>query len=117
MLKAFHQAHCQDADHEAYGEMAWQDHRLIVAHRPEVAQVQTAARDQKLEALQADARQWFEKLDNQDAGRRYRDRQLSDADVTARLYKAVSDAHLEHILKVDLTAESKRSSWDVLPSH
>ena len=106
LLKAFHQTHCQDAEREAYGEMAWQDHRLIVAHRPEVAKAQTAARDQKIEALQADARQWFEKLDNQDAGRRYRGRKLSDAGVTARFYKAVTDAHLGHILKVDLTAET-----------
>lgn len=42
LLKAFHQAQCQDADSEAYGEMAWQGHRLIVAHRPEVAEAQTA---------------------------------------------------------------------------
>ncbi|WP_416140029.1 hypothetical protein ACM26W_06545 [Halomonas sp. HK25] len=83
LLKAFHQTHCQDADHEAYGELAWQGHRLIVAHRPDVANAHTAARDQKIEALQADARQWFEKLDNQDAGRRYRGRKLSDPGVTA----------------------------------
>ncbi|MDZ7853503.1 MAG: IS1634 family transposase [Halomonas sp.] len=106
LLKTFHQTHCQGADHEAYGEMAWQGHRLIVAHRPEAAKAQTAARDQKIEALQADARQWFEKLDNQDAGRRYRGRKLSDPGVTARFYKAVTDAHLGHILKVDLTAET-----------
>lgn len=66
---------------KAYGEMAWQDHRPIVAHRPEVAKAQTAARDQRIEALQADARQGFEKLDNKDAGRRYRGRKLSDAGV------------------------------------
>ncbi|KXO06845.1 IS1634 family transposase [Marinobacter excellens] len=39
-------------------------------------------------------------------GRRYRGRKLSDAGVTARFYKAVTDAHLGHILKVDLTAET-----------
>lgn len=65
-----------------------------------------AARDQKIEALQADARQWFEKLDNQDDRGRCRSRKLSDAGVTARFYKAVTDAHLGHILKVDLTAET-----------
>ena len=51
-------------------------------------------------------RQWFEKLDHQDAGHRYRGRKLSDAGMTARFYKAVTDAHLGHILKVDLTAET-----------
>lgn len=106
LLKAFHQRHCQDADCEAYGEMGWQGHRLIVAHRPEVAKFQTTARDQKVEALQAGARQWFEKLDNQNAGRRYHGRKLSGPGVTARFYKAVTDAHLGHILKVDLSAET-----------
>lgn len=50
LLKAFHQTHCQAIDSEAYGEMAWQNRRLIVAHWPEVAKAQTAARDQKIEA-------------------------------------------------------------------
>lgn len=52
------------------------------------------------------AQQWFKKLDNQDTGRRYRGRKLSDAGVTAKFYKAVTDAHPGHILKVDLTTET-----------
>ncbi|NIC05347.1 hypothetical protein HBJ55_07915 [Halomonas sp. DX6] len=68
--------------------------------------VQTAERDQKLEAQQADARQWFEKLVNQYAGRRYRGIKLSDAGVTDKLYKTVTDAHAGYILKVDLPAET-----------
>ena len=106
LLSDFHHRYCQKAEQEAYGELSWQGHRLIVAHRPEAAKVQSAARDKKIEDLQKDARDWFRKLDNQDAGRRYRGRKLSDAGVTARFYKAVSDAHLGHIIKVDLSAET-----------
>nr|WP_144063088.1 hypothetical protein [Halomonas anticariensis] len=61
--------------------MALQNHRLIVARRPEVAKVQRAARNQKVEALQADARQWLERLNHQDGERHYRGRKLSDAGV------------------------------------
>lgn len=106
LLGDFHRRQCQQAEHEVFGEVRWQDHRLIIAHRPEAARAQTQARDQTIEALEADARHWFGKLEGQDDGRRYRGRKLSDAGVTARFYKAVSEAHLGHILKVDLTAET-----------
>ncbi len=62
-------------------------------------------RIETIKALEADAARWAGKLDHQDAGKTYRGRKLSDAGVTARFYKAVTDAHLGHIIKVDLASK------------
>ena len=62
-------------------------------------------RDERIAALEADAAQWAEKLDAQEAGQTRPGKKLSDAGTTARFYKAVADAHLAHIIKVDLAAE------------
>ncbi|MBP8926621.1 MAG: IS1634 family transposase, partial [Pseudomonadales bacterium] len=78
---------------------------LIVAHRPEVAREQATARDERIAALEAEAARWAGKLDGQEEGKAFRGRKLSDAGTTARFYKAVSDAHLAHIIKVNLTAQ------------
>ena len=105
LLGAFHRTTCSQADQEVTGEFRWQDHRLIVAHRPDLAQEQGRRRDEQIAALNADAARWTGKLDAQDEGKRYRGRKLSDAGVTARFYKAVSDARLAHIIKVDLSSD------------
>jgi transposase len=112
LLAEFHERACRGAESEQYDEMVWQGHRLIVAHRPEVAAAQSQARDRKLGELEGDARSWFEKLDGQDEGRRYRGRKLSDGGAMARFYKAVSEARLGHILKVDLTADAFNYTLD-----
>lgn len=106
LLSGFHAGQCVGAEREVHGETIWQDRRLVVAHRPDVAAKQTAARDEKIAELQAEARAVFEKLDDQDAGKRRRGRKLSDGGATARFYRAVSEARLGHILKVDLTADT-----------
>ena len=107
LLGDFHQQHCQDNENEeSIGELTWQGHRLIVAHRPEVAQESSLRRDEKLAALTTDADGFFQKLDNQDAGRKYRGRKLSDGGVMARFHHAVSEARLAHIIKIDLTADT-----------
>jgi hypothetical protein len=90
---------------EVVGELAWQGFRLIVAHRPEVAREQGTARDERIAALEADAARWAGKLDGQEEGQAFRGKKLSDAGTTARFYKAVSDAHLANIIKVDLSAQ------------
>lgn len=105
LLADFHAKTCRTATVEAVGELEWQGFRLIVAHRPDLAVEQGAARDARIAALEADAAQWAGKLDGQDAGRRYRGKQLSDAGTTARFYKAVSDAHLANIIQVDLSSD------------
>lgn len=107
LLQGFHQKHCRgDEDVESIGEFTWQDHRLIVAHRPEVARELGERRDRKIAELTTEADRYFEKLDGQDAGRKYRGRKLSDGGVMARFYRDVSEAHLAHIIRMDLTAET-----------
>ena len=106
LLTQFHTQQCRSATAEVIGEDAWQGHRLIVAHRPDVAAELGAARDARLAELEADAARWAGKLGGQDAGERYRGRKLSDAGTTAKFYKAVTDAHLANILHVDLGAQA-----------
>jgi transposase len=105
LLAEFQTRHCAAARADVVGELAWQGHRLIVAHRPDMAEEQTRQRDERIAQLEADAERWAGKLVDQEAGQAYRGRKLSDAGVTARFYKAVGDAHLGHILKVDLSSQ------------
>ena len=72
---------------------------------PAAAAEQSRLRDERVAALETDAAKWANKLEGQDGGKRYRGRKLSDGGVTARFYKAVSDARLAHIVKVDLSSE------------
>jgi len=105
LLAPFHEKSCRLATAEVFGELNWQGFRLIVAHRPDRASEQSRVRDERIAALEADAAQWAEKLDAQEAGQTRPGKKLSDAGTTARFYKAVADAHLAHIIKVDLAAE------------
>lgn len=105
LLTEFHKQTCLTATDEVVGELVWQGFRLIVAHRPEVAREQGAARDERIALLEADAARWAGKLDGQETGQTYRGKKLSDAGTTARFYKAVSEAHLANIVKVDLSAQ------------
>ena len=79
--------------------------RLIVAHNPNTAAAQTAARAETIATLEQQATQWVGKLDEQDTGKRYRGRKLSDGGVRAKFYRAVCEAHLTRIIQVDLKSE------------
>ena len=105
LLGNFHRDDCRDATDEVVGEFEWQGYRLIVAHRPAMAEELTARRDERIKALQAEAERLADKLDEQDAGQRYRGRKLSDGGATARFYQAVCEAKLTSIIKVDLNAD------------
>ena len=105
LLAPFHEKTCRSATAEVFGELKWQGFRLIVAHRPDMASEQSRLRDERIAALEADAEHWVEKLDAQDAGQTHPGKKLSDAGTTARFYKAVADAHLAHIIKVNLSSE------------
>jgi len=105
LLADFHRRSCLAASEEVVGELEWQGFRLVVAHRPEVAVELGQLRDACIAELEADAARWAGKLDGQDGGASCRGRKLSDAGATARFYKAVSDAHLANIIKVDLSAD------------
>ena len=104
LLQDFHTQQCAAAADEITGELPWQGFRLVVAHHPEVAAERTAARDQQIATLEQQAKVWAGKLDGQDTGTRYRGRKLSDGGVMARFHRAVSEAKLSRILRVDLSS-------------
>jgi hypothetical protein len=86
--------------------------RLVVAHDPQAAQRRSQARREEMGELIALGEQWGGRLDAQDAGVRRRGRPLSDSGAKARLYHAVKDANLAHLIKVDLKSDLFRFSVD-----
>jgi len=96
----------QPADKPWVAQTTWQQRRLVIAHDPEVAARRTQARNTTMQELLTLGERWGGKLDAQDAGTRRRGRPLSDSGAKARFYHAVKDAHLAHLIKVDLQAEA-----------
>ena len=94
LLAKFHRDYCLDAADDVVGEFEWQGHRLIVAHRPELAAELGTRRDTRIQTLEGEAKRLADKLNDQDAGQRYRGRKLSDGGSTARFYPAVCEARL-----------------------
>ena len=91
-------------------ETKWQDKRLVVAHDPQVASRRAAARDKTIAELLAIGQQCSDKLDGQDESQRAgkkkgKGRPMSDSGTKARFYHAVKDAHMAHVIKVDLKAD------------
>ena len=105
LLSPFHAQHCAKAPEEVVGELAWRDLRLVVAHNPQVATEAHTLRRERIQALEAQAAAWVGKLDAQDAGVKARGQKLSDSGAKARLYHAVKDGRLAHIVRVDLKNE------------
>lgn len=105
VVAPLHAAQFAQAQGETLGETRWNDLRLIVAHNPDTAAAQTAARAEPIASLEQQATQWVGKLDEQDSGKRYRGRKLSDGGVRAKFYRAVCEAHLTRIIQVDLKSE------------
>jgi transposase len=95
----------QAADQTWCAETKWQGNRLVVAHDPVVATRRAHARDTTIAELVAMGQQCSDKLDGQDAGKRTKGRPMSDSGTKARFYHAVKDAHMAHVIKVDLKAE------------
>lgn len=111
-LKDFHQTQCEVATEEVTTEQTWQGLRLVIAHDPVTAKLQTQRRADRIQALSRQADEWAKKLDAQDVGERRRGRPLTDKGATARLYHAVADAHLSRIIKVDLNSDVLRYDID-----
>lgn len=84
-LSTFHRSQCKDATEEVATEQSWQGLRLIVAHDPVAAAVQTERRNARIDSLLRQADEWVDKLDAQDLGERRRGRPLSDSGAKARL--------------------------------
>jgi len=80
-------------------------YRLVVDHDPDAAQRRTQARRTEIAELVALGEKWGGRLDAQDQGNRARGRPLSDSGAKARLYHAVKDASLAHLIKVDLKSD------------
>ena len=111
LLAPFHAAHCADAKQEVLGETTWNDLRLVIAHDPHVAAEADGKRNALIESLEQKAAEWAVKLDGQDSGKRKRGRKLSDGGARARFYRAVCEAHLTRIIRVDL--KSERFTYDI----
>jgi transposase len=105
LLQPFHDRHCAAAEQEVVGELPWRNLRLVLAHTPDVAAEARGLRQERIQTLESQAAAWAGKLDAQDAGVKARGKRLSDNGAKARLYHAVKDAHLAHILRVDLKNE------------
>lgn len=108
-LQKLHQS--QDATKEWCAETSWNDSRLVVAHDPVAANRRTVARDKTIAELVTLGQQCTVKLDEQDESKRTgkkkktKGRPMSDSGTKARFYHAVKDAHMAHLIKVDLKAE------------
>ena len=105
ILGTVHAEHCASAKVEVIGETSWQGLRQVWAHDPQAAAQQSQARRETIEAITRQAQQRAGKLDAQDAGSAFKGRRLSDSGAKAWLFRAVSDAHLGSIIKVDLQSE------------
>ncbi|PKO60764.1 MAG: IS1634 family transposase [Betaproteobacteria bacterium HGW-Betaproteobacteria-18] len=108
-LKKLHET--QDNAQEWCAETKWNDSRLVVAHDPVAANRRTTARDNKIAELVTLGQRCSVKLDEQDESQRTgkknksKGRPMSDSGTKARFYHAVKDAHMAHVIKVDLKAE------------
>lgn len=85
------------------------EHRLVVAHDPQVAAAMGEARRARIEEIEQDAQRLADKLDAQEDGKRARGRKASDRGAYLRFVEAVKDAGRSKVLKADLQAE--RFSW------
>ena len=97
---------------ESVTEATWQGRRLVVAHNPERAAEQSAARRHKVHRLDQLGEALARRLDNQDAGKPGRGRRSSDRSAHRRFHQQVVRNRLSSIVKADLGAESFRYDID-----
>jgi len=105
LLQPFQETCCQGAGHQVIGETHWQEFRLVMAHHPVRAAEQTRKRRDQIQALLDQGARWAGQLDAQDQGQTRRGRPLSDSGAKARFYRAVAEAHLTRIIRVDLKSD------------
>ena len=92
-------------------EASFAGHRLIVAHDPSRAALQSAKRRERIADLDAMAEKMVMRLDAQDAGETALGRRASDRGAYSRFTRAVAEAELTRFIKADYTAD--RFSWAV----
>lgn len=108
ILSALHkdeQLDLANAEDEVMGETTWDEHRLVWAHNPKMAEQAKQARQEKIKAIEEGAAQRVDKLEGQDTGKKHRGRKLSDSGAKAWMYHEVKEARLGKIIKVDLKSE------------
>ena len=105
LLQPFDEGQCKTASGEVIGETTWNELRLVMAHDPARAAEQTQKRRAQIQALVEQGERWAGKLDAQDAGQVKRGRKLSDSGAKARFYRAVAEAHLASLIRVDLKSD------------
>lgn len=111
LLQPFQETCCPGAGHEVIGETHWRELRLVMVHHPVRAAEQTRKRRDQIQALLDQGARWAGQLDAQDQGQTRRGRPLSDSGAKARFYRAVAEAHLTRIIRVDL--KSDRFAYDI----
>lgn len=120
LLQPLHDAHCAQATTEVTGETVRkidgpqrkQSLRLVWAHDPRTAADQGQRRQAAIDELIAQAQARAGKLDEQDEGKAFRGRKLSDSGAKAWLYREAIEARLGAIIKVDLQGEPFSYSID-----
>jgi len=105
LLEPFHTAQCVSATQPVLGQAQWKGLRVVIAHDPQAASTSAAQRERRIQELKTQAAQWVGKLDDQDGGKTSRGRKLSDGGARAKFYRAVCEAHLARIVRVDLKSE------------
>lgn len=90
---------------DGLAETRFAEHRLIVAHDPERAALQSAHRLARIAELEAMAAKMVARLDAQDEGQTARGRRASDRGAYGRFSRAVAEAELTRFLKADYSAD------------
>ena len=108
------QQRCVEATAEVIDEAKWNELRLVMAHDPVRAEEQHKKRRTTIETLESQAEVWAGKLEGQEAGEFKRGRRLSSSGAKARFFRAVSEAHLLKIIKVDLAGDQFNYDVDEL---
>lgn len=111
LLRPFQETCGQGAGHEVIGETRWREFRLVMAHHPVRAAAQTRKRREQIQALLDQGARWAGQRDARDQGQARRGRPLSGSGAKARFYRAVAEAHLTRIIRVDL--KSDRFAYDL----
>lgn len=90
---------------DGLAEASFAGYRLIVAHDPDRASVQSEHRRTRIAELEAMAAKMVTKLDAQDVGETTRGRRASDRGAYSRFARAVAEAELTRFIKADYTAD------------
>jgi len=94
---------------DGLAEATFAGHRLIVAHDPDRAALQSAKRRARIAELDIMAEKLVTRLNAQDANEPARGRRASDRGAYSRFARAVAEAELTRFIKADYTAD--RFSW------